>query len=189
MPYRYNPSYKDQYYHVYNRGNNFEKIFFVDKNYHYFLSKVVDCFGEKIELIAYCLMPNHYHLLVLVRENGALEKAMQRISNGYTKAINKAYNRTGHLFQGPFKNKLIPNNEYLIHLSRYIHLNPLRAGLVRKPEEWKYSSYNEIVNQTSRSFVKASIVTEQFGDIEAYKRFVVEYDEDQSYFIRDMLFK
>ena len=188
MPYRYNPSYKDQYYHVYNRGNNFEKIFFEDKNYHYFINKIDKCFAEKIDLIVYCLIPNHYHLLVLVKENGALEEAMQRISTGYTRAINKAYNRTGHLFQGRFKNKMIPNNEYLIHLSRYIHRNPLRAGLVDKLEDWKYSSYNEIVNKQGPSFCKPQILIEQFGNPKDYARFVLEYDENQTYFVKGLLF-
>ena len=188
MPYRYNPSYKDQYYHVYNRGNNYEKIFFEEKNFNYFLSKVDKCFESKIDLIAYCLMPNHFHLLVMVKQNGKLEEAMQRISTGYTRAINQAYHRTGHLFQGRFKNKLIPNNEYLLHLSRYIFRNPLRTGLVEKIEDWKYCSYLETISKIESALIKPQILVEQFSTIEAFKKFIKEFDENQNYFVKDMLF-
>jgi putative transposase len=188
MPYRFNPSYKNHYYHVYNRGNNRGNVFFEDKNYHYFLSKVKVAFEDKIDLISYCLMPNHFHLLVMVKEDGALEQAMQKISTGYTRAINSAYNRTGHLFQGRFKNKLIPNNEYLLHLSRYIIRNPIRAGLVEKPEDWKYSSYHETISKNESAFVKPQILVEQFSTIEDFKKFVKEFDENQNYFVTHMLF-
>ena len=189
MPYRYIPSYKDQYYHVYNRGNNKERIFFEANNYIYFLNKVKTAFENKIELIAYCLMPNHFHLLAFVKEDNALEEAMQKISTGYTRAINSAYNRTGHLFQGRFKNKIIPNNEYLLHLSRYIFRNPLRAGLVEKLEDWKHSSYHDSISKNESSLIKPQIQIEQFLTIEALKKFVHEFDENQNYFVRDLLFK
>ena len=188
MPYRYNPSYKDQYYHVYNRGNNRENIFIEEKNYRYFLSKVVTTFNDKIDLISYCLMPNHFHLLVMVKDDGALEESMQKISTGYTRAINFAYNRTGHIFQGRFKNKLIPNNEYLLHLSRYIFRNPFRAGLVDKLEDWKCSSYHETISKNESALIKPQILIEQFSNIEAFKKFVNEFNENQNHFVKDMLF-
>jgi REP element-mobilizing transposase RayT len=188
MPYRNNPSYKDQYYHVYNRGNNRGNIFFEDKNYHYFLSKVKVAFEDKIDLISYCLMPNHFHFLVMVKEDGVLEQAMQKISTGYTRAINQAYNRTGHLFQGRFKNKLIPSNEYLLHLSRYILRNPLRAGLVKKLEDWNYSSYLEMIHKNEAKFIKPQVIWDQFSNIEEIKKFIKEFDENQNYFVKDMLF-
>ena len=188
MPYRYNPSYKNHYYHVYNRGNNRENIFFEDKNYRYFLSKVKVAFEDKIDLISYCLMPNHFHLLVKIKEDGVLEKAMQKISTGYTRAINSAYNRTGHLFQGRFKNKLIPNNEYLLHLARYILRNPLRAGLVEKLEDWKFSSYQETIQRNKCEYIEPKILLEQFSGTESFKKFVIEFDESQAYFVKDLLF-
>ena len=188
MSYRLIPSYKDNYYHVYNRGNNKEQISFEDKNYHYFLSKIEKAFTDKIDLIAYCLMPNHFHLLVCVKEDGALEEAMQKISTSYTRAINKAYNRTGHLFQGRFKNKLIPNNEYLLHLSRYIHRNPLRAGLVTNIEDWNFSSYSAYIGKTKTSFIKPEIIIDQFNLPGEYSRFVTEFQEDQNYYLKDLLF-
>ncbi len=188
MPYRLIPSYKDNYYHVYNRGNNKEQIFFEDKNYKYFLLKVQKAFGDKIDLIAYCLMPNHFHLLVYVKEDGALEEAMQKISTGYSRAINKSYNRTGHLFQGRFKNKIIPNNEYMLHLSRYIHRNPLKAGLVNNLDEWKFSSYPVYIGKIKSLLIKPEIILDQFKLPEEYSRFVSEFQEDQNYYLKDLLF-
>ena len=143
MPYRLNPSYANQFYHIYNRGNNHENIFFESRNYLYFLQRLLEIFNNKIDLIAYCLMPNHYHLTVIPLNDGEIEKAMQKISTGYTRAINKSLNRTGHLFSGRYKSKLIPDDNYLIHLVRYIHLNPVRAGLVDRLEDWEFSSYRE----------------------------------------------
>ena len=188
MPYRLIPSYKDNYYHVYNRGNNKEKIFFEEKNYFYFLSKIETAFEDKINLITYCLMPNHYHLITHIKQDGFLELAMQKISTGYSRAINKSYNRTGHLFQGRFKNKLIPNNEYLLHLSRYIHRNPLRAGLVTNLKEWKYSSLNSYLNSDVLNFIKPEIILNQFNSAIEYLKFVEEFQDNQNLFIKDLLF-
>jgi putative transposase len=187
LPYRLNPSFKDNYYHVYNRGNNKEQIFFDEKNYFYFLSKIENACEDKIDLVAYCLMPNHYHLITYVKQDGFLELAMQKISTGYSRAINKASNRTGHLFQGRFKNKLIPNNEYLLHLSRYIHRNPLRAGLVNNLDEWKFSSYPMYIGKIKSSLIKPIIVS-QFKLPGEYARFVSEFQEDQNYYLKDLLF-
>ncbi len=145
MPYRINPSYPDCYYHVYNRGNNFENIFFSEENYYFFLRRLFKYFKTDIDLIAYCLIPNHYHLIVQVKEESSLEKCMQKFSTSYVKAINKQQGRVGYLFQSRYKSKLIPSNEYLLHLSRYIHLNPVRAGSVQQPEQWKFSSYLDYI--------------------------------------------
>jgi REP element-mobilizing transposase RayT len=188
LPYRLIPSFKDNYYHVYNRGNNKEQIFFEEKNYFYFLSKIGNAFEDKIDLVAYCLMPNHYHLITHVKQDGFLELAMQKISTGYSRAINRAYNRTGHLFQGRFKNKLIPNNEYLLHLSRYIHRNPLRAGLVNNLDEWKFSSYPMYIGKIKSSLIKPEIIMNQFKLPGEYARFVNEFQEDQNYYLKDLLF-
>jgi putative transposase len=187
MPYRLNPSYSNQYYHVYNRGNNRENIFFERKNYLYFLKKVLEAFKDKMDLIAYCLMPNHYHLVVRNFIDGELEKAMQKISTGYTRAVNKAYSRTGHLFTGRYKNKLIPGDEYLVHLCRYVHLNPVRAGLVNKLEEWEFSSYGKYLIQSNSDNINTTILFEYFKTREAFIEFHKSFQENQSYFIKDLL--
>lgn len=184
MPYR-ESAYSNQYYHVYNRGNNFEPIFFSEDNYHFFIKRLLEYFDNKINLLAYCLMPNHYHLLIEILEDEFLHKAMQRFSTSYTKAINKNQNRVGHLFQGRYKSKLVPNNNYLLHLSRYIHLNPVKAGLVDKPEDWSFSSYRDFINERKSEFLNFEIVTSQVND---YREFVMSFQEEQNYYLRGMLF-
>jgi len=88
-----------------------------------------------LDVVAYCLMPTHYHLLVLLKE-AELSHRMQLFSISYTKAMNARYDRVGALFQGAFQAKHVNRNDYLVHLSRYIHLNPVLAGLVERPEDW-----------------------------------------------------
>jgi putative transposase len=189
MPYRINKSFKDSYYHVYNRGNNYEDIFFEQRNYSFFLSKITLIFKNDVDLICYCLMPNHYHLIVKVNDNFLLEKAMQRFSNSYTKALNKSINRVGHIFQGRYKSKPITKNDYLLHLSRYIHLNPTRKNLVKEPGEWKFSSYLDYVGLRYNCNLKMDIVLDQFKTSKDYIRFVKDYQKDQYYYIKDFLFR
>ena len=184
MPYRQDAC-KNHFYHVYNRGNNFEPIFYTDRNYHFFIKRLIQYFEKKINLVAFCLMPNHYHLLIEILEDSFLQKAMQKFSTSYTKAINKSQNRVGHLFQGRYKSKLVPNNDYLLHLSRYIHLNPVKSGLVKKPEDWLFSSYLDFVAKKKSKFLNFEIITAQVQD---YQKFVTSFQEEQNYYLKDMLF-
>ncbi|MGD8778500.1 MAG: transposase [Ignavibacteria bacterium] len=163
MGYRKGPLISGNYYHIFNRGNNHQDIFIEKKNYYYFFKKIVNAFDDKIELICYCFMPNHYHLIVHSNEDNSISIAMQKIATGYSRAINKAYQRNGHLFEGSYKNKLIPNNDYLLHLSRYIHLNPLKAKLIKKIEEWIFSSYLDYTGKRRNAFLKMNTILEQFG--------------------------
>lgn len=188
MPYRLNPSCENEYFHVYNRGNNYEDIFFEENNYYFFLSRLNKYFLDQIDLVAFCLMPNHYHLLVKINETGFLEKGMQKFSLSYVKAINKKYGKIGHLFQSRYKSKLIPGNDYLLHLSRYIHLNPVRANLVKKPENWRHSSYRHYIGLENQKYIKSRIILEQMGGCDKYKKFTLDYDEYQSFYLRDMKF-
>lgn len=94
-------------------------------------------------MVAYCLMPNHYHFLVRQLSDRALSQWVQMLFNGYSQAINQQLNRKGTLFQNRAKHILIDKDEYLVHLVRYIHYNPVEAGLVHSPEEWQFSNYLE----------------------------------------------
>ncbi len=184
MPYRKQPLSNNNYYHVYNRGNNRDNIFFKEKNYSFLLKRLKEKFTSVAELNAFCFMPNHYHLIVKILDEDNFPKAMNRIFISYTKAINKENNRSGHLFEGRYKYKLVPENNYLLHLSRYIHLNPIRAGLVTNVENWKYSSYNIFVNNKAHNFIKHEIITEQVVN---YSEFVKDFQEEQNIYLKDVV--
>ena len=140
----------------------------------------------QVEIIAYCLMPNHYHLLVCLNSDD-LARVMQPFALSYSKAIAKRFGRTGTLFQGPFKSRLVDKNEYLLHLSRYIHLNPVFAGLAAKPEDWEFSSYRDYIDLRSGTFVRPEIILSQFGR-EAYRLFVEEYRKEDLRKIEHLMF-
>ena len=134
------------YYHIYNRGNNRQLIFFEQDNYLYFLRQLrTHLINRGVDIIAYCLMPNHYHLLVYLKTD-YFSKLMQSFTLSYAKAINKRYKKVGSLFQGRFQAIHVDKDEYLLNLTRYIHLNPVEANLVEKAEDWEFSSYREYVD-------------------------------------------
>jgi REP element-mobilizing transposase RayT len=163
-----------EYYHIYNRGNNYETVFREPENYYYFLRLMVKyLLPEQVQIVAYCLMPDHYHLLLYLQTE-TLSRSMQPFLLAYTNAFNRRYQRIGSLFQGPFKARRIGTNEYLLHLSRYIHLNPVEAGLVQKAEDWEFSSYKDYLGLRQRTLSGANIVMDQFGTGEEYRRFVEE---------------
>ena len=133
--------YPGAYYHVMNRGNAGENIFENERDKERFL-RYLEKAVERFSLIihTYCLMDNHYHLLVETREPN-LSVAIQWLNVSYAAYYNKRHQRVGHLFQGRFKAILIEADEYLKELSRYIHLNPVRAKTVTTPAEYPWSSY------------------------------------------------
>ncbi|MDX1672722.1 MAG: hypothetical protein R3211_10300 [Balneolaceae bacterium] len=158
---RYEP---DKIYHIYNRGNNKQLIFFSDENYRYFLRKMGKQLLPYCNILAYCLMPNHFHWLVYIKRNlntrpkplsgqtndlyldmDPINRAMAILLSSYTKAINNQEHRTGSLFQSKTKGKLINNLNYALSCMHYIHQNPVRAGLVDKMEDWDYSSFKEFI--------------------------------------------
>jgi len=148
------------YYHIYNRGVNRKKIFFEDRNYVFFLFNIERYIFSLADLAAYCLMPNHYHLLIYIRETSEVtsevrltsevtsevSRAMMRLSVSYTKTINLRYDRVGPLFQGAFQAKYVETGPYLSHLIGYIHLNPVTSELVDNPEDWLYSSFRDYMD-------------------------------------------
>ena len=143
----------DNFYHIYNRGNNKQLIFPQERNYDYFLNKVKIEIRPLCDIIAYCLMPNHYHLLLYINEDCKALEIVQRqpllarkigtIQSSYTQGVNKQENRTGSLFQQKSKAKLIDTNNYALTCIHYIHQNPMRAKLVKKMEDWKYNQVGD----------------------------------------------
>ena len=145
-------------YHIYNRGNNSELLFFDRDNYLYFLSKIRTHLYPLVDILAYCLMPNHFHILVYIPTkshspgdskspdelNKRIVSAIAIILRSYTRAINKKHGRTGSLFQSKAKAKSLSENQnYAFTCFHYIHQNPLSAGLVNSMEEWEFSSYQD----------------------------------------------
>ncbi len=171
----------DEYYHIYNRGVNRQPIFFEDRNWVFFLRRLCKYFTpDRADNIAYCLMPNHYHLLVYLKANDFSHKVMQPFGTSYTKAINKEQGRVGALFQGRFKGKHIEKDRYLLHLSRYIHRNPVETGLVSLPVEWEYSSYRDYIGQRNGTLPKPSVILAQFESADDYAAFVEDGEIDYS---------
>ena len=117
---------ESNYYHVYNRGFNKKPIFFNESNYIYLLKLVQKYFNKyQTTVIAYCLMPNHYHFLLRQETEKSIGNAIRDIFNAYVQGLNKQTDRKGPLFEGRFKAIQIENESYLIHLCRYIHRNPI----------------------------------------------------------------
>lgn len=145
--------YPNAIFHVIARGNNRQQIFFSDHDRNVFLAILnssTEKFFHKIHL--YCLMPNHVHLVIQVNDL-PLSKIMQDILQGYAQWINKNYQRVGHLFQGRYKAFLIQDEQYLLTLCAYIHLNPVRANLVNHPEHYKWSSHVAYIQNKSMEWL------------------------------------
>ena len=188
MPHRDVALVSGQYYHVYDRGHNHETIFFEPENYAFFLRQwIAHVASEHAAVICYVLMPNHYHF-VLKAGSDDLSRAMHSFGVSYAKAINARLRRSGSLFDGRFQAKLIAGDAYLLHLSRYIHLNPVRAALTVHAEDWIYSSLPEYVGLRHGSLPQPSIVLSQIGGPDRYRAFVREYQPKDRSAVTTLLF-
>jgi REP element-mobilizing transposase RayT len=146
-------------YHVYNRGCNRERIFVSDDNYRYLLRQVKLFLSDAaVSIIAYCLMLNHYHFLLRSESDNAVGRFIQRLFNSYAQAFNRQQGRSGTLFEGRAKSLEVTDEQYAIHLCRYIHLNPVVAGLARQPEDWPYSNYLEWIGQRAGTLIDCDFV-------------------------------
>ena len=170
----------DALYHVTARGDRREDIFEDDADRQMFLStleQVVTQFNWLCH--AWCLMDNHYHLMIQTPD-GNLSKGMRQLNGVYTQASNRRHQRVGHLFQGRFKAILVDSDAYLLELTRYVVLNPVRAGMVKKPADWPWSSYRASVGlEPATSWLAVDGVLAQFGKRRSlaqqrYAQFVAE---------------
>ncbi|MGB3605727.1 MAG: transposase [Psychroserpens sp.] len=135
-----------KYYHIYNRGNNKQNIYFEDDNYQYFKQLLKKHLLPILKIYAYCLLPNHFHLVL--RINDDIQKPYQALSNlmnAYTKAINKRFNRSGSLFQKPFKRIEIENENYFKNLILYVHHNPEKHNVIDDYRNYEHSSYKSLI--------------------------------------------
>ena len=172
---------KDSYYHVYNRGNRKQNIFIQPKDYKRFLertSEYKDKFG--VSILSYCLMPNHFHFLLKQETDLPINVFMLRLSTSYAKYFNIKYEEVGSLFQGRFKAKIIETDEYLLHLSRYIHRNPISIpGVELRYYPW--SSYSTFTEGRKDEFVDPSFILSYFAKKDPksdYKQFM-EYENEE----------
>ncbi len=191
MPYRGDAFAQGQYYHIYNRGAGKAKIFFNDGNYQYLLRLVKQYYQKYgVTIIAYCLMPNHYHFLLRQEAEEPLSRFMQVLFNAYVQALNLQQERTGTLFEGRFKHKRVEKWEYLIILCRYIHRNPVEARLVARPEDWEYSNYREWIGLRNNELTDKDFVQEHFHSATEYVKFVNDVEDEQKSYekIRKYLF-
>lgn len=177
------------FYHVIARGNNRQKIFADDKDYKLFLERL-NFYKERFRFIlyAYALMPNHIHLLIETGE-APLSRAMQALQFTYTQKFNRRHKKVGHLFQGRYKAILCQKESYLLELIRYVAQNPVRARLVKRPVDWKWSSFYDLVQLKDKHIVSVDEVLGLFGGhptvaIKNLWKFVdgVETSHNESYY-------
>jgi len=163
-------------YHIYNRGTHRLPIFREPDNYLFVMRKIKYYSNElNLVLLAYCLMPNHFHLLIRQTGDQPAGLLSQRVFNSYSKAYNKRYQHSGTLFQGPYRVKQVAQNTHLLHLCRYIHANPVKDNLVAAPEDWPYSNYLEWIGQRNGTLVDQAFVQEHFNSPTLYADFVKDY--------------
>lgn len=195
MPYRIIPFVNNHFYHIYNRGVEKRTIFENRRDYHRFLKtlKFYQYAGPKprfskffnnqslktkldkkiVEIICYCLMPNHFHLLIKQLQDGGITEFFSKISNSYTKYYNTKHTRVGPLLQGEFKAVLIESEEQLIHVSRYIHLNPFVAFLVKDLNSYEWSSYSDYIGKIPNGICSKELVLDLFKSPYDYEKFVL----------------
>lgn len=168
---KYIPFEAGQYYHIYNRANNDEKIFYEAENYAYFIRLLIKHLTPILEIYSYCLLPKHFHLLVRFKEMEDMPLAIQsgktkihqglsNLFNAYAKGFNKRYSRRGSLFQEHLKRNHINDNNYLLNLILYINTNPSHHNLCDF-EYYPYSSYQVLIS-TKPTFLKREEVLELF---------------------------
>jgi len=176
------PLIKDHVYHFYNRGCNREPIFFNHGNYLYLLRKIKDTHLDYgVNILAYCLMPNHYHFLLQQITDRPISDWIRAIFNGYVQAVNKQTGRSGTLFQGRARHILVEREEYFVHVTRYIHLNPVEAGLVNHLHEWQFSNYAEWSGLRAGTLVDHDFVTTYFPEPDDYVSFVHDYSVSKEF--------
>jgi REP element-mobilizing transposase RayT len=176
--------YPDAWYHVMNRGRRGEAVFFENQDYFVFIDILKEtCNMWGIRVAAYCLMSNHYHLL-LQTPQGNLDRCMRHINGIYTQRFNRQHQADGQLFRGRYKAMLVDADRYLLELVRYIHRNPLRAGLVAKNEDYPWSSHSEYASATTRGtwlckeFILSILEKDKARQLKAYTAFVNQQDSE-----------
>jgi REP element-mobilizing transposase RayT len=159
-------------YHVIVRGNQRQNTFLADEDYQAYLRRLGryrDKYSYSVH--AYCLMPNHVHLLIETSEH-PLAKFMQGLQQSYTQYFNLKYHKTGHVFQGRYKAIICDKDEYLLELLRYVHLNPVRAGMLKSADGYRYSGHQAYLQSKRTEIIDPQKVLAILGGPKAYRRFI-----------------
>ena len=177
-----------QFYHIYNRAVGDQSLFKSDQNFVYFLNKYNHYLSGIVDTYAYCLLSNHFHLLIRVKElkeiaivrelqkqrhaenesiHTLVAHQLQRFFQSYAMAFNKQQQRNGTLFQTPFKRALITDDTYFTQIIYYIHANPQNHNLIDDFRKWKWSSYNSLISNKPTKLNKAEVLN-WFGGADAY---------------------
>jgi REP element-mobilizing transposase RayT len=165
-------------YHVIVRGNQRQNTFLGPADYQSYLEKLTE-YRRKydVTIYAYCLMPNHVHLLLECGKT-PLGKFMQGLQQSYTQYYNRKYKKVGHLFQGRYKAILCQRDVYLMELIRYIHLNPVRSKLAKRPQDYRYSGDPVYRSGKATAIVEPRAVLKMIGGRSGYKRYIQEGHDD-----------
>ncbi len=188
----YSPLYPDKYYHIYNRGNNGENLFYKKENYFYFLKRYNYYLNDYLDTFAYCLLPNHFHLLVRVKPevafseerlskfqkpgksaptpSEAVSEQFRKLFMSNAKGINKQESRTGSLFQKNFKRKPVEGEHYFSKLIYYIHANPQQHGIIDDFKFYPYSSYDSLLSDKPTKLFRNEAI-EWFGSKDSFRAF------------------
>ena len=188
----------NHYYHIYNRGNNKEPIFKEPADYLYFLQRlriILNLEKNKhsrikplpigaFTIACYCLMDNHFHLLIQQNSDIGIEKIISKVCTSYTSYFNKKYKHTGHVFQDTFKAKLVENDSYMTYLSAYIHNNP------NQPFDYEYSSLDTILGKAHDRLCNKNTILSFFEHSpKLYKSFVANYTKTSEEQIEHLIFE
>ena len=175
--------YEGELYHLLSRGNERKDIFLDDKDRRMFLN-VIGEMSERFEIsiFAYVLMTNHYHILIRT-QRANLSKAMQWLGVTYTRRFNNRHSRSGHLFEGRFKSIIVQNDAYMMQLSCYIHRNPLRAGIIKRLSDYKWSSYRAYAyGRATPDWLSTELILGQFPGSERHQSYhekVQKYSKEE----------
>jgi REP element-mobilizing transposase RayT len=182
------------YYHIYNRGNNGIDVFLETDNYYHFLRLYAKYIEPVAETFAWCLLKNHFHILVRIKEKGEIEqnqltytttekpkvidpsRQFSHLFNAYTQAVNRRHKRTGSLFETTFERKLVSSEKYFQQLIFYIHNNPVQHGFVKQMSLYPWSSYETVLSDKPTKLSRQKVV-EIFGDRE---NFIFYHNQQQS---------
>jgi putative transposase len=178
---------QDHYYHFYNHAVFEQNLFQDNEDY----KKCINLLQKYIKqsefsIISYCLMPNHYHILLLQKTDINFSQTSNKIWYVYTCYYNKKYNRKGTLFSNKLQHICVSNENYLLKLSAYIHLNPVKANFVEEPNLWEWSNYLDMVGRRNDQLIDTHFMRTYFKSSNEYERFVMEslkFDDISKYLL------